>query len=101
MHPLRQEWQRRKKEAKSSPVITDLFWGLIVGVGDCEMDKTPALQSADLLAWATSRQHTQIERPYLYLAEIMRKVIPHSWFTLDENAMRSGYKHDLEPGQAE
>jgi hypothetical protein len=59
------------------------------------MDKTPALQAADLLAWATSRQHSKIERPYLYLAEIMKKVIPHSSFTLDENTLRSIHKNDF------
>jgi hypothetical protein len=96
MHPLRQHWERKKKEEKSSPIITDCFWGLIVGVDDCEMYKTPALQASDLLAWATSRQHSQIEHPYLYLAEIMRKVIPHSWLTLDENTLRSVHKHNLE-----
>jgi hypothetical protein len=101
MHPLHEQWQRKKKEERSSTVITDCFWGLIMGVDDCEMDKTPALQAADLLAWATSRQHSKIERPYLYLAEIMKKVIPHSWFTLDENTLRSVHKNDFDPERAE
>ncbi len=101
MHPLHQQWQRKKKEERSSPVVKDCFWGLIVGVDDCAMNETPALQAADLLAWATSRQHSQIERPYLYLAEIMRKVIPHSWLTLDENTLRSVHKRDLEAQRVE
>jgi hypothetical protein len=86
MHPIRQRWQQENKGQRL--VIANTFWGLIVDISDLDMRNTSALQAADLLAWATSRRHSAEERPFLYLAEILEKVVPHSRLLLDEQVLR-------------
>jgi hypothetical protein len=100
MHPFRQRWLCEKK--KQRPVITDAFWGLISDVGAKEMPDTPALQVADMLAWATGRRHAGLERRMLFLMDIIEKVVPSARFILDEAVMLEKYwrgapYHDAQP----
>jgi len=73
-HPFRQRWEKENKGKRL--VTTDTFWGLIKGVDDLDMRKTPPLQAADVLAWGASRRFSGVERPFLYLAEVLEKVVP-------------------------
>lgn len=93
MHDFRQEWLREKKGHRK--VVTNMFWGLIEDVGALNMRDAPALQAADLLAWATSRRHSGVERPMRFLMDVIEKVVPNGRFTLDETALRKNYCGDV------
>jgi hypothetical protein len=69
MHPFRQRWLRESKTQKLA--ITNTFWGGIAGVEALDSRKTPALQAADLIAWAESRKRSSSQdRPQRHLARI-------------------------------
>ena len=85
-HPIRQRWQQENKGHHL--VITNTFWGLIADISEMDMRNTPALQAADLLAWARSRKYSAEQRPFLHLADILEQVVPHSRLMLDEHVLR-------------
>ena len=89
MHHFRQPWLREKK--RETPVTTNAFWGLIEDVGALNMRDTPALQAADMLAWATSRRHSGVERPMRHLMDVIEKVVPTGRFTLDGDTLKGRY----------
>lgn len=87
---VRKSWlasQTHKKKVYSS----DDPWALVANVHDATMTVTPPIQAADLIAWARTRELSNRERPYRYLAHIARQVIPHSFWKLDEERMRQLY----------
>lgn len=95
MHPFRQRWQKENKGQRL--VIKNAFWGLIADVGELDMRNSPALQASDLLAWAASRRYSAVQRPFLYLAEILQTVIPHWVLTLDAAVLREKYSPERKP----
>jgi hypothetical protein len=89
MHHFRQRWLREKKRQR--PVITNTFWGLVEDAGALNMRETPALQAADMLAWATSCRHSGIERSMRHLMDVIEKVVPTGRFMLDADTLKGRY----------
>jgi hypothetical protein len=83
---FREKWSE-EKERRISPGGADMFWSLIKSVASAAMRSTPALQAADLLAWATNRILSKApDEPALgkHLEHIMKQIIPSSWILWDE-----------------
>jgi hypothetical protein len=94
MHPFRQRWLQENKIQKI--IKTDTFWGGIAEVEALDATQTPALQAADLLAWAESRERSSIEdRAQRYLAKIQGMIIPSWRLVLDEETLRKTHCHDV------
>ena len=72
-------------------VTSEPFWGLIQDILPVPMDENPAVQAADMLAWARTRSLVPHDRPWRYLADMMRAVIPQSGVFVTEAIMRSKY----------
>lgn len=89
MHDFRQRWLLERKGRRL--LITKTFWGLIADVGALDMRHTPALQAADMLAWATTRRHSGVERAMRFLIDVIEKVVPLGRLTLDETELRGKY----------
>jgi Protein of unknown function (DUF3800) len=99
MHDFRQRWLRERKRQR--PVITNAFWGLIAQVNALDMRHEPALQAADMLAWATSRKQSGVERPMRFLVDVIEKVIPNVRLTLDEKLLREKHTVDAQHPEAQ
>lgn len=83
MHSLRHPWEREK--SKRRVVIKTSFWDLIRTVEALDMRRTPGLQIADMLAWATSRRHINHNPRWMgLLVEVLQSVLPVSRLTLDQ-----------------
>ena len=55
MHTIRRRWLQYDDPGK---LVTDqLFWGRIANIQPMIAKNTPAIQAADLIAWAVSRRH--------------------------------------------
>lgn len=91
--PVRRQWL--KSQNPKMKIVAGDFWGWVGDIHDANMRVTPAIQAADLIAWARSRELSNKERPYRHLAQIARQVIPHSFWMLDEETMRKKYSKDL------
>lgn len=90
---VRQEWLKRADPRKR--LVSGDIWGLLANVEDVNMRDTPAVQAADLIAWGHNRELSDHERPWRYLAGMVRKIIPLSSWKLDESVMREKYqKHE-------
>ena len=89
--PFEKQWQvERNRRLDDSP--RQIFWSMIHTVTSADMKCKPALQAADMLAWAINRSHApKKDQSYKMLASIMREVIP--WFgdVWDEKKLRSRY----------
>ena len=78
-----------------NPAITNTFWGGIAEVEPLNMRDEPALQAADMIAWAESRHRSSDEdRPWRYLAKIIEPVIPSWRLVLDEETLRNKHCQD-------
>jgi len=75
----------REKKKKS------LVWQLVKTIAPADMKVTPGIQAADMLAWASTRKQRTTPHAYLYLWEIMSKVIPLSVVVIDENTLCQKY----------
>lgn len=90
MHEFRQRWLRANP--RREPIITDPTLGLIEEVSAADMRNVPALQAADMLAWATSRRHSSpTARPMRLLSNILHRILPYASVTLDGVALRRIY----------
>lgn len=83
-----EQWTKEKQN------ILDLsprchYWQLIKTVTVADMRDKPALQAADLLAWASNRVLTAPEGAFAkHLEWIMKQIIPSSWIVFDEDRLR-------------
>lgn len=67
-------------------------WMHISHIGPAVMRKTPGLQIADMIAWATNRHEVKIPRRYDDLALTMRMLLPSFWVVVDERQLRRHYR---------
>ena len=91
--PFRQKWAKEKGRI-ISPGGIDMFWSLIKTVASADMRDNPALQAADVLAWATNRNLSRPpDEPALgkHLEHIMKQIIPSSWIVWDERKFIQKY----------
>jgi hypothetical protein len=78
------EWQEKKDS-------TDPFWNLLQTVASVKMRSTPALQGADLVAWAVNRRLQPTARDYGYLDEVIRGAVSHRRSFWDKGRLRKKY----------
>lgn len=90
--PLKDEWL-----AKRTPpwtLATDpgkRIWDLISNIQDADMELTPALQAADMVAWATSRDLANKLEPIYDLNEYVREIKIEHKAVIDEALLRKLY----------
>lgn len=84
---IKAKWNRARLE--ESPRYQ---WGHITHIGSATMRKTPALQFADLIAWATNRHEVKIPQRYDTLIIGMRSLLPSMWVVVDELQLRSNFR---------
>jgi hypothetical protein len=96
MQPFEDKWTLEKNRLVA-PGGSDMFWSLIKTVTTATMKDKPALQAADLLAWASNRAYTanadRAEVPFRYLEHIMKEVIPSMWCVWNEDRFREYYRN--------
>jgi hypothetical protein len=86
--PFEERWTKEKQN------VLDLsprchYWQLIKSVTTADMKEHPALQAADLLAWASNRVLTAPDGAFAkHLEWIMKEIIPSSWIVFDEARLR-------------
>lgn len=108
--PFKAPFEERWKQEKGSfldPTALREIWSLIKTVTTAEMRDKPALQAADLLAWATNRQHSKNpDASFKHLEPIMKQVIPSSWIVFNEatlvsryDVVKKGTKFKITPGR--
>lgn len=82
------QWTKEKQK------VLDLsprchYWQLIKTVTTADMRDKPALQAADLLAWASNRVLTAPAGAFAkHLEWIMKQIVPSSWIVFDEARFR-------------
>jgi Protein of unknown function (DUF3800) len=84
---IRAKWSRAR--AEENPKYQ---WAHISRIGSADMRKTPGLQIADMIAWATNRHEVKIPRRYDNLVIGMRHLLPSYWVVVDEPQMRRNYR---------
>ena len=67
-------------------------WGHITRIGSAVMRKTPGLQIADMIAWATNRHEVGIPQRYDKFVIGLRHLLPSFWVLIDERQLRSYYR---------
>lgn len=84
MDEVRHEWQIGAK-ASEFP-----WWGMISSIAPVEMQKTPGVQVADMLAWSTNRVRSSGTADWKgQLAARVLALVPHLWNEVEENHMRT------------
>lgn len=86
IHDFRAKWNLLR--APKGKVGVNPFWDTIADVQEVDMTYHPPVQAADLVAWSHSRQLSERSRPFKYLADVLRKVVPCSILELDEDDLR-------------
>jgi hypothetical protein len=67
-------------------------WGHITHIGSAVMRKTPGLQIADMIAWATNRHEVKIPQRYDNFIIGLRHLLPSFWTVIDEQQLRKHYR---------
>jgi len=87
---------RRERNNIFAPGASDMFWSVIKTVTTASMKDKPALQAADLLAWASNRSYTSRGKTepirFGYLEHVMKQIIPSTWIVWDEAKFRQHYR---------
>lgn len=77
-----------KRSRQNDPILKD-----IVHVGQSDMRLVPALQAADLFAWAVNDSYrVRTLRPWQQI--LLGEDIPRQWDLLDYGALTTGLKHE-------
>lgn len=95
--PFEPVFKARWSEKKDATVVVsfvDYFWSLIKTVTTADMKDKPALQAADLLAWATNRSlSTAKDKSFRDLHKAMKAIIPANWVVFRESELRWEYEN--------
>lgn len=87
---LRARWLANKTpDGKLTPGGQNLYWDNIADIQEVDMDCSPPIQAADMIAWARSRSLSDRARPWKHLADVMLKVIPSTHAFIGEKEMRA------------
>jgi len=84
---IKAKWNRAR--AEQDPKYQ---WAHISHIGSAVMRKTPGLQIADMMAWATNRHEVKIPQRYDTFVIGMRHLIPSMWVTVGEQQLRNNFK---------
>jgi hypothetical protein len=94
--PFEDMWKREKSDVLK-PGASDMIWSVIKTVTTVTMKDKPALQAADLLAWASNRsyvaQYKHEPISFGHLEPVMKQIIPSSWVVWDESKFRQHYRN--------
>jgi hypothetical protein len=95
--PFEDRWRQETGNFLDPTALREV-WGVIKTVATANMRDKPALQAADLLAWASNRVHARNqETSFRHLELIMKSIIPSSWIVFNEAELYSRYK-EIEKG---
>jgi len=65
------------------------IWNLVGSITEGEMQITPGIQAADILAWGLNRKNTSQEgKDGMYLAHILKQIVMCTWKEYDETTLR-------------
>jgi Protein of unknown function (DUF3800) len=92
---IKAKWKRWKEEAEDMRSAHQ--WGHITHIGPAAMRKTPGLQIADMIAWATNRHEVKIPQRYDNFIIGLRHLLPSFWVVVDEQQLRKHYKPLIYP----
>jgi hypothetical protein len=84
---IKAKWNRARSEENPK-----YQWGHISHIGPAIMEKTPGLQIADMIAWATNRHEVKIPQRYDDLVIGMRHLLPSMWVVVNEPQLRKNYR---------
>jgi hypothetical protein len=90
---IRRKW--KEHVTSKQRIVLNPFWGLIADIPEVDMRNTPAVQAADIIAWAITRNLSAKVRHHKYLAEILVGtrdkcgIIPSARVILNDAALRS------------
>jgi Protein of unknown function (DUF3800) len=84
---IKAKWNRARLEQNPK-----YQWASIAHIGSAEMRKTPGLQIADMMAWATNRHEVKIPQRYDTFVIGLRHLIPSMWVTVDEQQLRKNFR---------
>jgi Protein of unknown function (DUF3800) len=89
--PFKARWNAEKDLTEKTGDWS--VWQLIDEVGSIEMQTTPGIQAADIVAWGMNREKfAQEGQKAKYMAHIMRQVIPAFSVVWDEDNMKKHFK---------
>jgi len=90
MHGIKEMWLKTRTPPGQISIDPSVHvWDLIENMIEVDMQRTPPVQAADMLAWATSRGLSTKERRFRDLATVLRDVIPHETAILSEEILRN------------
>jgi hypothetical protein len=92
---LKAKWERELQASEKEGVYS--FWSHITHIGPALMRKTPGIQVADMLAWATNRDLLEfpgalVRQRYQDLIIPLRSLMPTNSATWDEWKLRQTFK---------
>jgi len=89
--PFYEKWQRERDAAEQRQGWS--VWKIIEEVSTVEMQKTPGIQAADIVAWAINRETFAKEGDMAkHLGHILRTVIPSYHVVWNEAKLRQQYR---------
>lgn len=93
--PFEERFKEKCDQEKNKKVgvgAFEVFWSLIRTVANTDMRKTPPLQAADLLAWASNRSASKKvgEASFTQVEPFMKNLIPSTWSLWGEQELRQG-----------
>jgi hypothetical protein len=84
------KWESEKH--RDDELATNSIWSHIEQVGTRCMKDTPGIQVADMLAWASNREHAMPMQRYAHLAPVMRWLLPYKSIVWDETNLKKRFK---------
>jgi hypothetical protein len=99
---IKAKWESETARYKSTG-FGYTIWSHISHMGPAVMRKTPGLQVADMLAWATNRHEVKIPQRYDNFVIGLRSLVPSQWAIIDEAQLRKRFRplvfHPYDPKQ--
>lgn len=86
-------WERKRGQVLNV-TGSEMFWQMVHPPAALDFRHTPALQAADMLAWASNRMLLPSNSPKIlkYLEPVMKKIVPSSWIVWDYNKLKADYE---------
>jgi hypothetical protein len=87
---IKARWGQEIERAQEIGEYND--WAHISHIGSAVMRKTPGLQVADMLAWATNRYEINAPKRYSNFATALRALVDSSWTVINEAQLRRKFR---------
>jgi hypothetical protein len=90
-NPFKEKWHRERCQSEATGDWG--IWNLIDEVAPVEMQTTPGIQAADIIAWSMNRETFAAENEAgRYMGHIIRQVIPSRYIVWNEEKLRQQFK---------